>query len=430
MIHAFFGERTVAKIPGLSKNIKPKQIERAAVIGAGTMGGGIAMNFANAGIPVIVKEATQQALDQGIATIHDNYAKTLTKGRLSQAEMNERMALITAQLGYEGFEEADIIVEAVFESMPAKKQVFSEIDKIAGSKCILATNTSSLDIDEIASATSRPEMVIGTHFFSPANVMRLLEVVRGRASSDEVIATSMALGKMLGKVAVLAGNCFGFIGNRMILSYLREGYFLLEDGASVEEVNQALYDFGMAMGPMAMDDLVGLDVMWAIRQAGKQLEKPNVRRPLMPDLLYEHRRFGQKSGRGWSLYDANRVASADPEIAALIAETAFAHGIQRREIRPGEIVDRCVFALVNEGARLLDEGIALRAVDIDIISIYGYGFPPWRGGPMFYADTVGLKNVVGHVESFAEPAPLLKRLAQSGNTFQSYDDEKERVRST
>lgn len=424
MIHVFFGERTVGKIPGLAKELKPFAIRRAAVIGAGTMGGGIAMNFANAGIPVIVKEAAQEALDRGITGIRNNYAKTVAKGRLSQRAMDERMALITPQLGYGRFEEADIVVEAVFENVAVKKQVFAEMDKVAKATCILATNTSSLDIDDIASATRRPEMVIGTHFFSPANVMKLLEVVRGTATSDEVVVSAMGLGKKLGKIAVLAKNAFGFIGNRMVLPYLREAYFLVEEGATVEEVNQALYDFGMAMGPLAMDDLAGLDVMWAIRDAGKPFEKAGERQPLVPDLLYRQGRFGQKTGRGWSLYDASRRPSADPEVAALIKQTAAANGIPQRKITPQEIVDRCVYALVNEGARILDEGIALRAVDIDVIYIYGYGFPAWRGGPMFYADTVGLKNVVQQVR---EPAALLKRLSQEGGTFQSFDRSKEGV---
>lgn len=433
LIHAFFGERTVAKIPGLSKNVKTYEIKHAAVVGAGTMGGGIAMTYANAGIPVTVKETTQEALDRGLANIRKNYANTVSKGRLSQAQMDARLALITPQLGYGGFEQADIIVEAVFENMDVKKSVFQEIDKIAKPGCVLASNTSSLDIDEIASATSRPEAVIGNHFFSPANVMRLLEVVRGKKTSAEAIATSMTLGKRLGKVAVLAGNCHGFIGNRMIEPYLREAQFLVEEGATVEQVNQALYDFGMAMGPLAMDDLAGLDVGWAIRKEFARFEKPGVRKPLVPDLLCEMGRFGQKTGRGWSQYDQNRKPSPDPETAALIEKAAEKAGIKRRRIAPEEIVDRCIYALVNEGARILEDGIALRAVDIDVTYLYGYGFPAWRGGPMFYAGTVGLKNVVTRIEEFESvhgpdlwsPAPLLKRLALEGKTFEALDREKE-----
>ena len=434
LIHAFFGERTVAKIPGIPKDTKTYDIKRAAVIGAGTMGGGITMAYANAGIPVTVKETAQEALDRGLANIRKNYANTVSKGKLTQAEMDRRLALITPQLSYDGFDRADIIVEAVFENMDVKKSVFHEIEAIAKADCILASNTSSLDIDEIASATRRPEMVIGNHFFSPANVMRLLEIVRGKTTSKEVIATSMALGKKLGKVAVLAGNCHGFIGNRMVGPYLREAQFLVEEGASVEQVNQALYDFGMAMGPLAVDDLAGLDVGWAIRKEFARFEKPGVRKPLVADLLCEKGRFGQKTGRGWSQYDEKRKPSPDPETAALIGQTARKAGIERRQIAPEEIVDRCIYALVNEGARILEDGIALRAVDIDITYLYGYGFPAWRGGPMFYADSVGLKDVLARIEQFEmqhgsdlwAPAPLLKRLVEERKTFGEFDREKER----
>jgi 3-hydroxyacyl-CoA dehydrogenase len=435
LIHAFFSERAVGKIPGLSKDVKTGEIRRAAVMGAGTMGGGIAMNYANAGIPVIVKETAQDALDRGMATIRNNYAKTVSKGRLTQEAMDQRMGLITPQLGYEGFDQADIITEAVFEQMQVKKQVFSELDKIAKPGAILATNTSTLDIDEIAAATSRPEMVIGTHFFSPANVMKLLEVVRGKASGKETIATAMALGKKLKKVAVLAGNAHGFIGNRMVEPYLREAYFLVEEGATVEQVNQALYDFGMAMGPLAMDDLAGLDIGYHIRREAKHLQKRGARQPLVPDKLYELGRYGQKTRRGWSQYDAERKSSPDPETAELIQRTAREAGITQRQIAPEEIVDRCIHALVNEGAKLLTEGVALRAGDIDIVYLYGYGFPAWRGGPMFHADTVGLKNLLARIEEFKgqhgaelwEPAPLLKQLADAGKTFEAFDKEKERA---
>jgi 3-hydroxyacyl-CoA dehydrogenase len=432
LIHVFFGERAVAKVPGLPKDVKPMEIRRAAVIGAGTMGGGIAMNYANAGIPVIVKETTQAALDRGIGIIRGNYANTVAKGKLSQETMDQRMALITPQLTYDGFEQADIITEAVFENMALKKQIFAELDKVSKDGAILATNTSTLDVDEIAAVTSRPAMVVGTHFFSPANVMKLLEVVRGKASSPQTIATAMGLGKKLGKVAVLAGNCHGFIGNRMVAPYFREAYFLLEEGATVEAVNQALYDFGMAMGPLAVDDLAGLDIGWAIRQERAAYAKKGVRVPLVADRLCEQGRFGQKSGRGWSQYDERRKASADPETAALIESTARAAGIERRSISNEEIVDRCIYALINEGARVLEDGIALRAVDIDITYIYGYGFPAWRGGPMFYADTAGLPKVLARIEEFEkahgsdlwEPALLLKQLVAEGKTFGDLDKRK------
>src|SRR5262249_38168467 len=298
------------------------EIKKAAIVGAGTMGGGIAMNYANAGIPVIVKEATQEALDRGLATIRKNYTSSVKKGKLSQMEMDRRLSLITPQLSYDGFDQADIVAEAVFEGMALKKQVFAEIDAIAKPGCILASNTSYLNIDEIASVTARPELVLGHHYFSPANVMRLLEIVRGKATSREVLATSMALAKRLRKIGVVAGNARGFIGNRMLGPYLRESQFLVEEGASVEAVNGALYDFGMAMGPLAMSDLAGLDVGWRARKEFQHLEKPGVRIPLVADRLCEMGRFGQKTGRGWSMYDENRQPSHDAETAALIERTA------------------------------------------------------------------------------------------------------------
>ena len=429
LIHAFFGEREVAKIPDVPKDTPLLEIRCAAVVGAGTMGGGIAMNYANAGIPVRLKEVNQQALDHGLEVIRKNYANTVQKGRMPQSSMDQRMALITPQLTYEGFDQADIIVEAVFEGMAVKKRVFSEIDAIARRDCILASNTSYLDIDEIASATHRPEMVVGNHFFSPANVMRLMEIVRGKSTSKTVLASSMAVARRLNKIGVVAGNARGFIGNRMLGPYLREAQFLVEEGASVDDVNDALYQFGMAMGPLAMSDLAGLDVGWRARQEFRHLDKPGVRRPLVADRLCEMGRYGQKTGRGWSRYDENRRAAPDPEVAALIEESARAAGIERRKITREEIIDRAIFALVNEGARLLGEGIALRAVDIDIVYLYGYGFPSWRGGPMFYADTVGLGQVLTRVLEFENrhgsdlwaPAPLLQQLAEAGETFESYD---------
>ena len=430
MIHAFFGERTVAKIPDIPKETRLYDVRRAAVIGAGTMGGGIAMNYANAGIPVLLKETSREALDRGLSTIRKNYESSVKKGRLSPGSMAQRLGLITPQINYAGFEQADVVVEAVFEEMALKKRIFSEIDKIAKPDCILASNTSMLDLDEIASVTSRPHMVVGHHFFSPANVMRLVEIVRGKATSKEVIATSMALAKKLGKTAVLAGNRRGFIGNRMVEPYLREAQFLLEEGASVEAVDQALYDFGFAMGPLAMSDLAGLDVWWRIRQEYRHLEKPGVRQPLVAQLICEQGRYGQKTGAGWyrydvNRYDANRRPSPDPEIAALIEKTARAAGIERREISSDEMVERTVYALINEGARVLEEGVALRPVDIDIVYLDGYGFPVWRGGPMFYADTVGLPKVLAKIKEFEQrhgsdlwaPAPLIERLAAAGKTF-------------
>jgi 3-hydroxyacyl-CoA dehydrogenase len=433
LIHAFFGERGVSKIPDVPKDTPVYEIRRAAVVGAGTMGGGISMNYANAGIPVIVKETSQEALDRGMATIRKNYTSSVQKGKLSQAAMDQRMALITPQLTYDGFDQADIITEAVFEEMALKKQVFDEIDRIAKPGCILASNTSYLNVDEIASATHRPEMVLGNHYFSPANVMRLLEIVRGKATSREVLATCMALSKRLKKIGVIAGNARGFIGNRMLTPYLREAQFLVEEGASVEDVNQALRDFGVAMGPLAMSDLAGLDVGWRVRKEFKHLEKPGVRVPLVADRLCEMGRFGQKTGRGWSIYDENRQPSPDPETAALIRQAAQQAGIAQRHISRQEIVDRCVLALVNEGAHLLGEGIALRAADIDVVYLNGYGFPAWRGGPMFYADTVGVKAVLARIEEFRDrqgedlwsPAPLLRQLADTGRTFTEFDQQRQ-----
>jgi 3-hydroxyacyl-CoA dehydrogenase len=431
MIHVFFGEREVAKIPDVPKETKVFEIKKAAVVGAGTMGGGIAMNYANAGIPVIVKETTQEALDRGIATIRKNYENSVKKGRFTQEVMDRRMALIKPQLGYDGFEEADIITEAVFEGMDLKKQVFGELDKIAKPGAILASNTSTLNVDEIAAVTSRPEFVIGHHYFSPANVMRLLEIVRGKATSKEVIATSMALSKGLKKVGVLVGNCYGFVGNRMLHQYFREAQFLVEEGAAPQDVDGALYKFGMAMGPLAVGDLAGLDVGWRIRKEHAHLEKPGVRSPKVADRLCEMGRYGQKTGAGWYKYDENRNRIPDPEVDALIDQVAAEQGVKRRAITEEEIIERTQYALINEGAKILEEGIALRAVDIDIIYINGYGYPTWRGGPMWYADTVGLKKVYERVSQFHEehgelwePAPLLKRLAEADKTFADFDKEK------
>jgi 3-hydroxyacyl-CoA dehydrogenase len=389
------------------------------------------MCYANAGIPVLLKETDQAALDRGMQTITKNYANSVKKGRFPQAVMDQRLALITPTLTYDGFEDVDIVVEAVFEGMALKKEIFTALDKICKPEAILASNTSTLSIDDIASVTSRPEMVIGHHFFSPANVMRLLEIVRGKATSLEVIATSMALAKRLKKVGVLVGNCRGFVGNRMIAPYSREAQFLLEEGAKPQDVDGALYQFGMAMGPLAMGDLAGLDVSYRIRQEYKHLEKPGIRVPLVADRLCEMGRYGQKTGAGWYRYDENRRPGPDPEVEKLIEETATAAGIERRSITPEEIVERTIYALVNEGAKILEEGYALRAVDIDIIYLNGYGFPTSRGGPMWYADTVGLPQVYERIKQFHErdgelwePAPLLKQLAEAGKKFADYDKEK------
>jgi 3-hydroxyacyl-CoA dehydrogenase len=395
------------------------------------MGGGIAMAFANAGIPVLLKETDQAALDRGLATIRKNYDGSVRRGRFTQQFVDERLKLITPTLKYDGFADADMVVEAVFEGMALKKQVFGELDRICKRGAILASNTSTLSIDEIAQSTSRPEAVIGTHFFSPANVMRLLEIVRGKASGKEVIATCMQLAKKLGKVGVLVGNCRGFAGNRMFGPYRREAQFLVEEGASVQAVDNALYDYGMAMGPLAVGDLAGLDVGWRIRKEYRHLEKPGVRQPIAEDRLCEMGRYGQKTGAGWYKYDENRRAVPDAEVAGLVRQWAGEAGIPQRQISAEEIVDRCLYALVNEGAHILEEGYALRAVDIDIIYLNGYGFPAHRGGPMWYADTVGLKKVYDRICEFErqhgelwQPAPLLKQLAQGDKGFKDFDREK------
>jgi len=428
LIHVFFGDREVGKIPGITKDTPQIPVKSAAVVGAGTMGGGIAMVFANAGIPVLLKETDQAVLDRGLATIAKNYANSVKKGRFSQEEMNQRMSRIRPTLTYDGFGEVDMVVEAVFEGMALKKQIFGELDKVVRPGAILASNTSTLNIDEIASATSRPEWVIGTHFFSPANVMRLLEIVRGKASSKEVIATLMTLSKKLGKVGVLVGNCRGFVGNRMFGPYRREAQFLVEEGATVEAVDQALYDFGMAMGPLATGDLAGLDVGWRIRKEFGDNKDTSVRQPILEDRLCELGRYGQKTGAGWYKYDENRRPMHDPEVDKLIDQVRQEIGRAPRSISAEEIVERTIYALVNEGARILEDGYALRAVDIDIIYINGYGFPAYRGGPMWYADTVGLKKVYERVQEFEKehgalwaPAPLLKRLAEEGKTFAEFD---------
>jgi 3-hydroxyacyl-CoA dehydrogenase len=430
LIHVFFGEREVAKVPDIPKTTPTIPISAAAVVGAGTMGSGIAMVFANAGIPVLLKETDQAALDRGLESIRKNYASSVKRGRFTQQFVEERLKLIRPTLSYDDFAEADMIVEAVFEGMVLKKEVFAELDRVCKPGAILASNTSTLNIDEIATATSRPEFVIGTHFFSPANVMRLLEIVRGKETSKSVIATCMQLSKKLGKVGVLVGNCRGFVGNRMFHPYIREATFLVEEGASVEAVDSALYNFGMAMGPLATGDLAGLDVGWRIRKEYRHLEKPGVRQAFAADRLCELGRYGQKTGAGWYKYDENRRAIPDSEVAQMVRKWSLEAGIDQREISAQEIVDRCIYALVNEGASILEEGFASRAVDIDIIYINGYGFPPYRGGPMWYADTMGLSNVYERVSEFHRvhgelwtPAPLLKRLAEAGQSFAEFSRE-------
>jgi 3-hydroxyacyl-CoA dehydrogenase len=423
--HAFFGERAVAKIPGVPEDTRTIEIRSAAVVGAGTMGGGIAMVFANAGIPVRLLEMKREALDKGLAAIRKNYASAVARGRLSQEEMDKRMARISPTLAYEDLGDSDLAIEAVFEDMQVKKEVFARLDRAMKKGAVLATNTSTLDVDAIAASISRPEAVIGMHFFSPANVMRLLEVVRGAKTSNEVLATVMKLAKALGKIGVVSGVCDGFIGNRMVERYLQQAFFMLDEGASPEGVDKALQDWGMAMGPFAMSDLAGNDIGWHIRQR-RALEHPEFAYSKIPDLICELGRFGQKTGAGFYKYESgSRTPVLDPVVEKLIENYRSGAGIQPRTPGAAEIVERCIFALVNEGARILEEGIALRAVDIDMVYLTGYGFPRYRGGPMFYADTVGLKKVFAAMQKYGkgyhgecwQAAPLLAKLAAEGKTF-------------
>ncbi len=430
LIHVFFGEREVGKIPDIPKGTPVLPVNRVAVVGSGTMGGGIAMVFANADIPVLLKDVGEAALEVGMGKIRRSYATSVQRGRFTQSFVDERLRLIKPVLSYDEFSSADMVVEAVFEGMALKKDVFADLDRVCRPGAILATNTSTLNIDGIAEVTSRPEDVIGTHFFSPANVMRLLEIVRGTKSTKEVIATCMQLSKKLGKIGVLVGNCRGFVGNRMFGPYRREAQFLVEEGAAVEAVDQALVEFGNAMGPLAVGDLAGLDVGWRIRKEYRHLEKPGIRQPFAEDRLCELGRYGQKTMNGWYSYDESRRASKDPTVTALVRQWSSEAGIPQRQINSDEIVDRCIYALVNEGARILEEGYALRAADIDIIYLNGYGFPAYRGGPMWYADAVGLPKVYQRIRDLEQqhgelwtPAPLLKRLAEAGKTFAEFDKE-------
>ncbi len=423
--HLFFAEREAAKVKDVPREIEKRAVNAAAVVGCGTMGGGIAMCFAGAGIPVTVLETTQDALGAGMAKIEKNYAASVAKGRLAQSDMEARLDLISGTIDYADLGPADIVIEAVFEDMDLKRTVFGELDRVMKPGAILATNTSTLDVDAIADATSRPGDVIGTHFFSPANVMKLMENVRGRASAPDVIATVMALGKRIGKIPVLVGNCDGFVGNRMYHRYTRQAYFLLEEGALPGQVDKVFTDFGFAMGPLAVGDLAGLDVSYRIRQRQKRDLAEGERWPLIADRVCEAGRHGQKTRAGWYKYeDGSRKPIADPEVERIIAETSAELGFERRGISDQEIHERCFYALINEGAKILDEGMAQRAGDIDTIWTNGYGFPVARGGPMFHADHVGPAHVHERLSHWAdvaspalEPAPLLEKLAREGGKF-------------
>lgn len=423
--HLFLAERAAAKIEGIAADTVAAEIQRVAVIGAGTMGSGIAMSFASAGIPVTLLETEQEALDRGMANIRKNYAGTVSKGRLSEAEAGARIARIAPTLVFDRVADADLVIEAVFEDMQVKKALFQKMDTTCKASAVLATNTSRLDVDEIAASTSRPGSVIGLHFFSPANVMRLVEVVRGRATAPEVIVASMAVARTIGKLPVLVGVCDGFVGNRMVAQYAREAEFLLEEGATPDQVDSALKGFGLAMGRFAMADLAGLDIGWAGRKRLAATRPAHLRYSKVADRLCEMGRFGQKTGAGFYKYEpGSRTPIPDPVVHRLIEACAREADIERRTITDEEIVERCIYALVNEGAKVLEEGVAQRASDIDLIYVNGYGFPAWRGGPMFYADTVGLARVYERIGEFHRlhgefwtPAPLLKRLAEEGKRF-------------
>ncbi len=423
--HLFMAERAAARITDLPAGTPVSPVTRVAIVGAGTMGGGIAMGFASAGIPVTLIESRQEALDRGLATIARNYAGTVAKGRLTQAEADARFARITPTLELADAADAELVIEAIFEDMDAKKDLFGRLDALCKPGAILATNTSRLDVNQIARSTSRPASVIGLHFFSPAHVMRLLEVVRGAATAPGVLATCMAVGRQIGKLPVLVGVCDGFVGNRMVAQYAREAEFLLEEGATPAQVDGALQRFGLAMGRFAMSDLAGLDISWASRKRAAATRPAHLRYSKVADRLCELGRFGQKAGAGFYRYEAgSRTPLPDPVVQQVIEDCARESGIERRTISDEEIVERCIYALINEGARVLADGIAQRASDIDLIYVNGYGFPAWRGGPMFYADTIGLDRVHARICEFHRqhgefwaPAPLLERLARAGKTF-------------
>ncbi len=424
--HVFAAERAAAKLPDVPDDTPLRTISRVGVIGGGTMGVGITMNFLNAGLPVALLEMKQEALDKGLATIRKNYENSMKKGKLTAAQVEERMGLVAPTLAYESLRDADLVIEAVFENMDVKEQVFKTLDEVCKPGAILASNTSYLNLDRIAAFTKRPQDVIGLHFFSPANVMRLLEIVRGAKTAPDVLATAMALAKKIRKIAVVSGVCDGFIGNRMLARYGAAANGLITVGALPQQIDSALQMFGLTMGPFRMGDLAGLDIGWATRKR-KAAEASIEMKPVVADRLCEAGRFGQKTGSGWYRYEAGkRDPIPDPVVEALIMQYRADAGITPRKVNDDEVVERCIFALVNEGARILDEGIAARASDIDIVYLNGYGFPLHRGGPMLYADIVGLPNVVRALRRFAaepgadaswQPAPLLVTLADEGRTF-------------
>lgn len=429
MRHLFFAEREAAKIKGLSKDTSERSIENVGIIGGGTMGGGIAMSFANAGYAVTMLEINDDALSRGLGIVEKNYAGSVRRGKLSEDKAAACLARISGTTSYADLGHVDLVIEAVFEDPELKKKIFKQLDEVCKPGAILATNTSYQDVNEIAAATNRPADCLGMHFFSPAHIMKLLEVVRGAATADDVLATAMALGKKIRKVPVMSGVCYGFIGNRMLGPYFREAQLCLIEGGTPEQVDSVIHDWGMAMGPISVADLAGLDVGYKARQALSEDRRGDPNAYRVPDALVESGRLGQKSGQGFYAYDPDtRQKTVDPDVLAIIEAEARAAGIERREIDADEIVDRLIFAMINEGFMIVDEGIAQRPGDIDVVYVYGYGFPAWRGGPMHYADEVGLDRVLDRVNEFKArfgadnwtPAPLLEKLVADKQTLAEY----------
>jgi len=430
--HFFFAERAAGSLPSIAKDTPIRDIQKVAIIGAGTMGGGIAMNFANAGLPVVLLELEQAALDKGLALIRKNYENSAKKGKLTQEQVEQRMALLIGTTTYDDLSDVDLVIEAVFEKMSVKKQVFQALDKVCKPGAILASNTSTLDLDEIAACVSRPQDVIGLHFFSPANVMKLLEIVQGAKTADDVVKTSMQLAKKIKKVGVLVGVCFGFVGNRMIEVYGREAGRLMLEGVNPERVDQVIFDYGLPMGPFTMGDMAGLDIGYFVRQSRKEFISHDPSYCTVADELVEDGRVGLKVGKGVYLYEqGSRKPIPDPQVMEIAKRKADELGVEQREISDQEILERCIYPLINEGANILLEGIAQRSSDIDVIYVYGYGFPVYRGGPMQYADEIGLDKVLDRMKHYQEslgeygkhwftPSPLLVELVEKKQTFAKF----------
>ena len=428
LVHAFFAERQIHKIPDISSDTILRPIKKAAIIGAGTMGGGIAMSFVNAGVPVTLIEISSENLANGMSRIESNYKASIKRGRLTEDEMSRRLSRITASTNYADMRDSDIVIEAVYEEMDIKRNVFKEIDRFARGDAILATNTSTLNVNEIALFTSRPESVLGTHFFSPANVMKLLEIVRADRTSDDIVASVMAMAKEINKVGVVVGVCDGFVGNRMLAPYFRQGDFLVEEGAMPQDIDNVVEEYGFRMGPFRVSDLAGLDISWAIEKRRAETRPLDERFSPLLDRICQLGRYGQKTGAGWYLYEEGRKAVPDPVIEEIIFARSHEMSLNRRIIEDDEILQRCLYSMINEGAKILEEGLAIRSSDIDVIWLHGYGFPRHRGGPMFYADLVGLRNVCDTLDKFHkewgdkwQPSGLLRSLADSGSSFGEWD---------